>query len=171
MKNSGKRHTRKPRTKEPIQQSLDDYRSMVSQQSEMGYGVITAYHGNGGKCNVKVIFRGVLTELINIRLKNSFRKPHLGQKLYVGAIVLVDDGTIILVYKPESYRLIDASILRSLESVVRQLGDKCDVDDGDDVDDEDDPYHNSSSSESDDDDVTFTDILNIPHEEWDIDRI
>lgn len=161
-RHTGKRVTRKPRTREPIQQSADDHKSKLGINTNVHYGVITSYHGNRGQCDVKIYTEDGIMDLTGIRLKNSLRAPRLGQKLSPGALVLVDDGTIVLVYKPEKYSVIDKAALKGLESVTPKADWSKDES-------EEDEYH-ISDSESDDDDVSFNDeIVHAPDLEVELD--
>lgn len=121
-RNSGKRIHRKPRTKKPKAQSREDYmlehNIRQSDVNHVNYGVITKYHGNGGKCTVNVLLDSGFVTLPQISLKGSLANSSiarkLGQRLVVGSIVLVDDGTIVLVYQHQEHSVIDRDSLSKL---------------------------------------------------------
>lgn len=119
-----KKRTRAARTRAPKNQSLEEYRrdTLTSNNTDhqCSYGVITQYHGSGGRCTVELLMdQG--TERIVTKLKNSYQKcPRLGMKLSKDTIVLVDDGVIVMVYRPEQCHAIDKASLRRLEAIMDQ---------------------------------------------------
>lgn len=113
---------RKPRTVAPKQQSLEEYISCDKKyhcERHINYGVVMTYLGCKGRCIVKLVTdTGLLT--LNARLKNSYQNPKLGQQLQDRSIVLVDDGTIVLVYRPDHYSVIDRDVFRQLENIMNE---------------------------------------------------
>jgi hypothetical protein len=152
-----KKRKRTARTRAPKNQSLEEYRQDTLTNSNtdhhFSYGVITQYHGSGGRCTVELLLdQG--TERIVAKLKGSYQKcSRLGMKLTKDTIVLVDDGVIVMVYRPEQCHAIDRATLRRLEAIMDQSK-------GKDVQrivhyeppSQDDPYDLSPSFDSDDED-------------------
>lgn len=121
-RNRNKPGSRKPKTTKPKAESIEEYmkRQGITEVDRVNYGVVTNYHGSGGKCTVRLILSTGTQIVPNIRLKGSYTTRKVSQKLYKGAIVLVDDGTIVLVYDETQYSVIDS---RSLFELTKEIGD------------------------------------------------
>jgi len=131
-----------------------------TETDRVNYGIITKYNGGGGKCAVNILLSTGFQEFPNISLKGSLVNRKLGQKLALGSLVMVDDGTIVLVYKPNEHSAIDP---RSLEKLTGVIADDVGFD-------EEDEYALPPVSE-DEDDICFASEGEEEEEEVDIDSL
>lgn len=89
---------------------MTDYAS----EETVFYGIIKKFRG-GKKCDVMVVDSDGRTEcLSNVRLKGSLQNMRCRQYLNPESLVLVDDGTIVLVYSRESEMVIETKVRRVL---------------------------------------------------------
>lgn len=125
-RNSGKRGHRGTRFVPPKQVTREEYISSKhrklpnSMDIQTDYGIITGYQGQGGVCTVKVINGDKVVTLQRVKLKHSINHRKCNQRLERGNIVLVDDGTVVLVYS--KLDLIPSEVVRRLQGEDRLFG-------------------------------------------------
>uniref|UniRef100_A0A6C0J6P7 Uncharacterized protein n=1 Tax=viral metagenome TaxID=1070528 RepID=A0A6C0J6P7_9ZZZZ len=111
-----KKRTRKPNTKTPKSLSREKYmdKQGYAPDYDVNYGIITKYHGCGGKCTVNILLQSGFRTFPNMSLKGSLKSRRHGQQLTTDSIVLVDDGVIVYVYKEDTKSVIDSDTLSKL---------------------------------------------------------
>lgn len=157
-RNSGKRVHRRSKAQKPTVQSLEEYisRNRIKAVDQANYGIITRYNGGGGMCAVKILLSTGFQEFPKIRLKGTYADKKVGrklnQKLASGSLVIVDDGTIVLVYQPNEHSVIDRKTLAKLSGT--QYDDGIIVDEDDYLPPEEEEEEEESEEEE-EDDITF----------------
>lgn len=79
-------------------------------RSTVSYGIILKHQG-GTKCDVLLALdNNDLMKLSNARLKTSLAHRRCKQRLVPGLFCLVDDGSVVLVYKPTENDYVDQRV-------------------------------------------------------------